>query len=662
MRRFAYPLALTLVLLLTIVDPSFHARPWLASVASVASPISSNERVLNLVQRGAKCDLAILDSTGVSIRSSSSALTVALARFAPEDIGKVIVVPGAGASGRNLTTTILDVANSTHVTLADTAKATISGRAQRIFYGTDDHAVIQSTVTSAISAGASIYIPSQICVSSRQITGIIPYNRMIAIIGDAMHTSGIAFTNAASGGFDFTLDFDAVTSTAGKFSASNLTIYAGADLYGMDAFALHNSGTARDYRQTYLFDNVTVAAINFGTNTFRRAFSVRHINHGYMHNVHMHGSYPAVFTGSIADDILTVTALSNTYPGAAFGVGQIVTGKGVRNPTYITAPLSVHPDGTGTYSVASSIAQFQGSISGKVLTNWTNTRGFLRPGDSIGGPGIKPAKLLSYGDAEGTTGTYNIDTDQTVGSVGSPVTITSHSNVASETLYSTYSWAGIFLDHDIVMIVQNPDINTFAIGLHTTTGDEGSPEPQNEGIYVNSGNIYNVAIAWLSDGYFSNGNTMISGQMDGTDIAVNGFFRNSPAIDWYKVQQGLIANVEFYLDDLGFSLNTVANTVFSGNRFYGPGGAGTAMILGTGSIQNTISSGNFNDLSVGIRYNGANDSANVQVGSLFNNVMTSVVDNARVKNGNLGYCNTAAGVTLGCVSPNVPELPSQRQR
>ncbi len=81
-----------------------------------------------------------------SINSGTAALTATGAAFTSADVGKLIVVPGAGAAGAPLATTIAGYTNATHVTLTANAGTTLAAVATEIAYGTDDRAAIQAAL------------------------------------------------------------------------------------------------------------------------------------------------------------------------------------------------------------------------------------------------------------------------------------------------------------------------------------------------------------------------------------------------------------------------------------------------------------------------------------------------------------------------------------
>jgi hypothetical protein len=85
-----------------------------------------------------------------SITSGSATLTAGYAAFSSLDVGKTIIVDGAGASGANLETTILSFTSSTQIVLAVNASTTVTNKPTSL--GTDDRAAIQAAVNAAVAA------------------------------------------------------------------------------------------------------------------------------------------------------------------------------------------------------------------------------------------------------------------------------------------------------------------------------------------------------------------------------------------------------------------------------------------------------------------------------------------------------------------------------
>ena len=99
-------------------------------------------------------------SSGVSIANGSVMLTVVGASFASTDIGKRIIVPGAGAAGANLNAVIAGVSSPTLVTLTANASTMLSSVSESVTYGTDDTAAINTAIAAA--SGGTVFFPAGI--------------------------------------------------------------------------------------------------------------------------------------------------------------------------------------------------------------------------------------------------------------------------------------------------------------------------------------------------------------------------------------------------------------------------------------------------------------------------------------------------------------------
>ncbi|HLI80593.1 MAG TPA: hypothetical protein VKV03_11460 [Candidatus Binataceae bacterium] len=82
-----------------------------------------------------------------AMTAGSPSLTSASAPFKVTDLGKAIIVGGAGASGGLLQTTIATFTSSTQISLASAASTTTSGAG--VLWGTDNRAAIQSAITAS---------------------------------------------------------------------------------------------------------------------------------------------------------------------------------------------------------------------------------------------------------------------------------------------------------------------------------------------------------------------------------------------------------------------------------------------------------------------------------------------------------------------------------
>lgn len=106
----------------------------------------------NVLHYGATGD-GIADTTG-AMTSSSATLTTTNSIFAAGDVGKVIVVVGAGTSSRDLVTTIASYTSATQVSLTASASTTVSNA--RVIFGTDQTAAIQAAINACNTGGGGI--------------------------------------------------------------------------------------------------------------------------------------------------------------------------------------------------------------------------------------------------------------------------------------------------------------------------------------------------------------------------------------------------------------------------------------------------------------------------------------------------------------------------
>lgn len=125
----------------------------LSAAQFTASVLDGVGQVYNVKEKpfGAKGDGKTLG--GCSLRAGSMALTCA-SGFAAQDASKLLVVPGAGAGGADLSTTILSFTSATRVALAAPASTTVTGKT--VTYATNDTAAIQSAIDAAGAAGGGV--------------------------------------------------------------------------------------------------------------------------------------------------------------------------------------------------------------------------------------------------------------------------------------------------------------------------------------------------------------------------------------------------------------------------------------------------------------------------------------------------------------------------
>ena len=140
----------------------------------------------------------------------------------------------------------------------------------------------------------------------------------------------------------------------------------------------------------------------------------------------------ATFTGTVAKNVLTVTAVSS----GTIAVGQNIYGTGIDNGTTIKK-RGTGRGGTGTYflskkpgtltsrtfntlnktaTVTLEGAVVTASISGTTMTVTGLSGGTLKVGQTISGSGVTSATITALGTGTGGTGTYTISVSQTVSS------------------------------------------------------------------------------------------------------------------------------------------------------------------------------------------------------------------------------------------------------
>lgn len=113
---------------------------------------------VSIKDSGAKGD-GIRKSASLIIASGSALLTATGATFTSADVGKSILVPGAGVAGADLTTTIVAFNTISNVTLATTASTSLATTGT-IVYGTDDTSAITAAQAAAVAGHYGLVWPS----------------------------------------------------------------------------------------------------------------------------------------------------------------------------------------------------------------------------------------------------------------------------------------------------------------------------------------------------------------------------------------------------------------------------------------------------------------------------------------------------------------------
>lgn len=135
-------------------DPSFQTPVLNAACILLPTACTSLFGYTNVAWYGALGDGINVTAT-VSITSGAAFLTAAGATFITADVGKTIVVPGAGAAGAELITTIATVTDATHIRLVANAATTLSAVSKSVFYGTNN----TSAINAALAAAKAVLVP-----------------------------------------------------------------------------------------------------------------------------------------------------------------------------------------------------------------------------------------------------------------------------------------------------------------------------------------------------------------------------------------------------------------------------------------------------------------------------------------------------------------------
>lgn len=167
---------------------ALHQRglSWLAPLLACAlitcqagSRVSASDRSVTDAPYAAKADMKMVGDA--AIPGGSRTLSSASAAFTPADVGRSVVVAGAGASGGVLTTKIAAVLGRHRATLRASAGATVT--AGRAAYGTDNTAAFQGALDAQFKAhGGKVSAPS----GAYLLLGTLNVPRFVRLHGDLM--------------------------------------------------------------------------------------------------------------------------------------------------------------------------------------------------------------------------------------------------------------------------------------------------------------------------------------------------------------------------------------------------------------------------------------------------------------------------------------------
>lgn len=150
--------AAALVATANVLSVIANSASVIAATATANAAVPKDALVYNVKDHGAKVDAITNSAADGHITSGLAVFTSATAIFAAGDVGKAIIVQGAGVAGAQLTTTILSRQSATQVTLNSTASTTVT--TSNYNYGTDDTAAIQSVINLQQLNGGVVFLPA----------------------------------------------------------------------------------------------------------------------------------------------------------------------------------------------------------------------------------------------------------------------------------------------------------------------------------------------------------------------------------------------------------------------------------------------------------------------------------------------------------------------
>jgi hypothetical protein len=170
--------------------------------------------IVTAEQIGAKGDATTVTGA-TTIASGSGVLTIVGGSFVSADVNKLILVPGAGAAGADLITTILGVAGLTQVSLANNAGTALVAVSKTVAYGTNDTTALQAMIDVALAnkiearLNAKTYAFTSLTISAAM---------MLRGLGPAsVNRDGSTLAN-------FSLTADAITVSAAQVTLENFTV------------------------------------------------------------------------------------------------------------------------------------------------------------------------------------------------------------------------------------------------------------------------------------------------------------------------------------------------------------------------------------------------------------------------------------------------------
>lgn len=161
--NFAATITTALALKAPLASPAFTDNPTAPTQAvtdnttKLATTAFVHNATYALVDKfGAKGDGAYLET--VTTVNGDNTVTATGVTWTSADIGKAIVIAGAGAAGATLSTTIASINSATSIEVTVAPSTSIAGTA-KCYYGTDDTTAIQAAIDATGQFGAVVGRP-----------------------------------------------------------------------------------------------------------------------------------------------------------------------------------------------------------------------------------------------------------------------------------------------------------------------------------------------------------------------------------------------------------------------------------------------------------------------------------------------------------------------
>ncbi len=340
-----------------------------------------------------------------SMASGSPILTSATAGFASGDIGKIVIVTGAGGLGNGslLYATIQAYISTTQVTLSSSATHTVSSKS--VVSGTNDFASLTSACTAAASKGGTVLVPVGMYVLPPVAALILPKN--VCIAGTDREGSIIIGSGLASAAYGSGSTLRDVTIDTNNWSAAISLNLLGSDNlvhnvhfknwgrfavdFAFDATA--SVGCTNSYLQYCIFDHNGLSSTNGGTWICEGAYKYIHILHNTFRGaLTNNGCAFEVYIGPPFDESTNVGLFirDNVYAGL-YGKNAYIVGRFLRMTGNTITNVEIS-SGFGTESGAGTIATYDVDIAENVWVkngaNNTETRLIVSPSSVATDTGI----------------------------------------------------------------------------------------------------------------------------------------------------------------------------------------------------------------------------------------------------------------------------------